>query len=367
MNNDYKNYPNPFFYPIPTEYIEKIKRPQSNFSLCFNRHVNWEEYKETNKKRKKITQELCGYANQHILFSKSELKNIQERQKNYLKEMESSGLQTIELYAKTTSPFITGLGSGHPTETGMILDRNTGVPYLPASSIKGVLRLAHAVNIANGRSAIPNNELDSYFGSTDDSTPQKGSIIFLDAYPIVPPVIKTDILNPHFSQYYEGKNQSPIEKEEPNPIQFLSVELNTVFCFRCVLSKPLSEKDKQIICEAFQTAFSAIGFGGKTSIGYGRFKSMTENEANTPSTKVTQNIPTSAISAKSAPQNSEEYLVRLLEQNKKGTWKAEMCDFPTYIGAITNSPSIREKKAGDTVKIKLLAAKEGNSIFQFIE
>lgn len=276
------------------------KQNRSNFSLCFSKLIKWERNdnsKQSNdgviKCCKNNIKELAKMAESHICHSQyisDSLNKIQERQKNYIKEMESANLQTIEIYAETASPFITGLGSGHPTETGMILDRNTGVPYLPASSIKGVLRLAHAVNIANGRSAIPNNELDIYFGSTDDSSPKKGQVIFLDAYPTEPPVIKCDIMNPHFPKYYSSKQDKrdsehnlPLENEQPIPISFLSVAIKTRFCFRGVLSplpsreKSLSQKDRQIIFEAFKTAFSVIGFGGKTSIGYGRFKIISGN------------------------------------------------------------------------------------------
>ena len=271
------------FYPIPTTYINQIKNQQANFSLCFNRMVNWKCNDLSVKKDETNADSLAVIEIQNIEFTKNDLKKIQERQKSYIREMESTKTQTIEIYAKTVSPFISGLGSGHPTETGMILDRNTGVPYLPASSVKGVLRLAHAVNIANGRLEVPSEELNTYFGSMDETKAKQGQIIFLDAYPVVPPVIKSDIMNPHFSKYYEGKNNMPLEKENPTPVKFLSVVENTVFCFRCVLfslkDTPIIPEDKQVIYKAFETAFTTIGFGGKTSIGYGRFKIITEEES----------------------------------------------------------------------------------------
>ncbi len=362
----------PIFYPIPATYINQIKNQQANFSLCFNRMVSWKCNDSSVKKDETNADSLAGIAIQHIAFAENDLKKIQERQKSYIREMESTKTQTIEIYAETISPFISGLGSGHPTETGMILDRNTGVPYLPASSVKGVLRLAHAVNIANGRVEVPSEELNTYFGSMDETKAKQGQIIFLDAYPVVPPVIKIDIMNPHFPEYYKGKNNMPLEKENPTPVKFLSVVENTVFCFRCVFfslkDTPIIPKDKQVIYKAFETAFTTIGFGGKTSIGYGRFKIITEEESQNIIMKSSNKKQINGSTfLKQNPKNGEKYSVRLLDQNKKGTWKVEMCDFAGFSGSISNSSMMSGKKIGDIVTVKLTSAKDENSIFLYIQ
>lgn len=360
------------FHPIPATYINQIKNQHANFSLCFNRMVNWKCNDSSVKKDETNADTLAGIAIQHIAFAENDLKKIQERQKSYIREMESTKTQTIEIYAETVSPFISGLGSGHPTETGMILDRNTGVPYLPASSIKGVLRLAYAVNMANGRKEIPSKELNTYFGSMDDTDVKQGQIVFLDAYPVNPPNIKVDIMNPHFSKYYKGENNMPLEKENLTPVKFLSVVENTVFCFRCVFfslkDTPIIPEDKQVIYKAFETAFTTIGFGGKTSIGYGRFKIITEEESQNIIMKSSNKKQINGSTfLKQNPKNGEKYSVRLLDQNKKGTWKVEMCDFAGFSGSISNSSMMSGKKIGDIVTVKLTSAKDENSIFLYIQ
>lgn len=40
----------------------------------------------------------------------------------------------------TTGPFITGMGLSHPVENGFLWHHTLGVPYLPGSSIKGMIR-----------------------------------------------------------------------------------------------------------------------------------------------------------------------------------------------------------------------------------
>lgn len=204
-----------------------------------------------------------------FLLKESEtlLEGIHKKQGDYLNSF-SDSKEKGEIKAKLVSPFITGLGAGHPTETGMILDRNTGVPYIPASTIKGVLRTAYAVSIAdeNGIAIVDDAELDKIFGGENNSS----KIVFLDAYPEKIPTIQSDIMNPHFNKYYNGENKVPLENEKPVPIKFLSVKPGCNFVFRYIIKdNSITETD---VDSWFQTAFEKIGFGGKTAIGYGRFK-----------------------------------------------------------------------------------------------
>ncbi len=115
----------------------------------------------------------------------------------------------------------------------------------------------------------------------------RGQLVFLDAFPESVPSLKADIMNPHFHKYY-GENQPPVDCEDPIPVKFLSVEPGTVFVFR-VLAAPLAvpreqepepverefgPEDEARVRAMFYTAFDEVGFGGKTSVGYGRFIPM---------------------------------------------------------------------------------------------
>jgi hypothetical protein len=414
------------FYPIPQHTAALLNSsPQANFSLCFPRLVQWiksgnsikKTETDTNQKIPGSIEQLCYIANEKMSYAQAVLDRYHEQQKAYIELLKKRKLQTLTLYAQLSAPFITGLGSGHPTETGMVLDRNTGVPYLPASSIKGVLRLAYAVSIAKGRSEVPESELERYFGSSDSTEGRRGQVVFLDAYPLKVPQVKVDIMNPHFQPYYAENNAEnnatsqssgpakepiPLETNAPVPIKFLSVnDTNTIFVFR-VFFLPLAEKkktlnenvsgegtactlpftaeDKKALYNAFDIAFTVIGFGGKTAIGYGRFNKRTKDVAEkmcSASTAAPSKTTTSvslhtvnqsgiAATAQNTPKNSALYKAKLIEQNKKGTWKAELCDFPDYVGAITDSVAkIPNGVIGGFVMVKVTAAKQGNSIFSY--
>lgn len=54
----------------------------------------------------------------------------------------SLGDACLSVEAKTSSPFMTGLGMEHPLENGFAFISPYGIPYLPGSGVKGVLRRA---------------------------------------------------------------------------------------------------------------------------------------------------------------------------------------------------------------------------------
>lgn len=299
---------NSSFKTIPSYQEILLKKGNSvNFSLYFSRMVSWGwEYgngdlqKYTGKERKldehgaiikdkkgipkwekqndDYIEELLNAGNKLLRQSSSLLSIVHRRQKKYIDSLEGAGITTVKVEAKTISPFITGLGSGHPTETGMILDRNLGIPYIPASSVKGVLRLACAINIARDNNSnevdLDNKTLVKYFGSENDSNPKRGQLVILDVYPKTISELKIDIMNPHNQNYYSGKNKQPVETESPNPIKFLTVPKGTEFVFNFAYI-PLKEGnlcDEKELNDIVDTAFETVGFGGKTAIGYGRFK-----------------------------------------------------------------------------------------------
>ena len=284
---------------------------------------------------------------------------------SYIQEAKSNGYIVYEKTMYTKTPFISGLGSGHPTETGMILDRNLGVPYIPASSVKGVCRLAYAINnVEPGNSTIDDSIFEKYFGSTSDKNPKRGKVIFLDVYPSEKPELKLDIMNPHFQKYYNGDkdNTKPLENEEPVPINFLVVSEGCGFTFRCLYKLSENEKKEGIekdIEAFFETAFTEVGFGGKTAVGYGRF----QNEKIQKRPQIQQQRSYSGdlkeALSKTYKSNEEllfkgkEYEVSLLKPKKEGKkWRGS---YPNVIKPIVlNKKEIPGKSEGDKIKCRIV-------------
>jgi CRISPR-associated protein Cmr6 len=202
----------------------------------------------------------------------------------------SSGL-ALEAFA--TSPFTTGLGNEHPLENGFAFLNPYGLPYLPGSGVKGVMRQA-ARELASGEwgeshgwnpAAI--TALFGREGQNGDTEHLRGALTFWDVIPqINGHALQVEIMTPHQSHYYQqnldrktGSSTTPHDSGQPIPISFLTVPPGSGFTFhvQCDLallgrSAPeLAENEqwKQLLATAFEHAFEWCGFGAKTAVGYG--------------------------------------------------------------------------------------------------
>lgn len=215
-----------------------------------------------------------------------------------LKEL---GYELSVLEARLETPLILGLGDEHPTEKGFRFDWNLGIPFIPASSLKGVVRLAWLVNHLNQleqedaeafAAKLTNEKLEEakrlpldalcLFGCGGDNS-HRGRVIFLDAYPKTLPRLKAEIMTCHYRDYYEGK-RGPTEDQQPNPQKFWAVDPYVdedqkqplTFVFRLLLAPEVAQNAarKESLLQALQAALKEHGLGAKTAIGHGRFQEV---------------------------------------------------------------------------------------------
>ncbi|WHZ09642.1 MAG: CRISPR-associated protein, Csm5 family [Burkholderiaceae bacterium] len=210
---------------------------------------------------------------------------------------------TLDVIA--TAPFTTGLGNEHPLENGFAFLNPYGLPYLPGSGIKGVLRRA-ARELSGGEwgdthgwsdeaihllGRIELSTIDVLFGretEDGDSEHVRGALSFWDAIPQIPgDSLAVDVMTPHQSHYYQPQRKerksrdstSPHDSGAPNPISFLTVPPGTGFAFHVVcdlahltrLAPDLAHEQRwqTLLAAAFEHAFEWLGFGAKTAVGYG--------------------------------------------------------------------------------------------------
>lgn len=200
------------------------------------------------------------------------------------KALRTIGAKATERVSR--SRLVIGLGLPHPTETGLLLDRLTGCPYIPGSSLKGVLRVA-AQRVADGELVLDDatdrelwtrKTLEQLFGPPSDSEVRaKGELIVYDAFPDVWPELEVDVLTPHYQPYYgdDGSAEPPVlpnDWHNPNPVSFLTVSPGTPFTFWLGHSKGTEgEEDLDRVANLLKAALEHLGIGGKTSAGYGVF------------------------------------------------------------------------------------------------
>lgn len=224
------------------------------------------------------------------------------------------------LDALAVAPFTTGLGNEHPLENGFAFLNPYGLPYLPGSGVKGVLRQA-ARELASGewgdacgwsaakdkpllqgvggqrKPVLDKKEqpvmlsmLDVLFGretADGDKEHLRGVLTFWDVIPqIAGDRLAVEIMTPHQSHYYQHKSDNksggsttPHESGQPNPISFLTVPPGSNFAFHVQCDRArlqrvapeLAENNrwKDMLTAAFEHAFAWLGFGAKTAVGYG--------------------------------------------------------------------------------------------------
>lgn len=216
---------------------------------------------------------------------------------------------TLTLDAIATAPFTTGLGNEHPLENGFAFLNPYGLPYLPGSGVKGVLRQAareltsgdwgdpqgwdagtiHLLE-RRGHATIQLSIIDVLFGRKTpdgDGDHVRGALSFWDALPQIPgDTLAVDIMTPHQSHYYQkrqdrksGDSTSPHDSGAPNPISFLTLPPGTGFAFHVVCDQAHLERLapdlahdlrwQTLLTAAFEHAFEWLGFGAKTAVGYG--------------------------------------------------------------------------------------------------
>lgn len=204
---------------------------------------------------------------------------------------------TAEL--ETDGPFVTGMGLSHPVENGFTFHPTLGMPYLPASGIKGLLRGWVEAWMEHDEQT-KNNVIARWFGASkgnDKDMPEgAGHLIFFDALPVKPVNLGCEIMTPHMGKWYEKGGQispndyattAPADWHSPVPVAFLVVKNGTSFRFMVAprligddAADTLAKSDVILAMKELKNALEWIGAGAKTATGYGRMiDRRAENEA----------------------------------------------------------------------------------------
>lgn len=157
-------------------------------------------------------------------------------------------------------------------ESSLSFHATLGVPKIPGSALKGLLRAAF-------REDEP-EELARLFGAPDLEAPlpgqvhTRGGLVLHDALPEEGKFqLDLDVLTPHFRDYYEGEGKvPPADWLSPVPHGFLTV-VNTTFRIVVGVLPAVTEAAKTLdtVKRVLAEALVREGLGAKRSAGYGRF------------------------------------------------------------------------------------------------
>lgn len=269
--------------PLPEPLARQLRAPgNANRSLLFDRGFDGYDHEWSIPAGEK-GQYLGRFA--EGFTASADYRPFIERRTKALGE---AGARGVPLRNQTR--LVIGLGLPHPTETALLLDRLTGCPYVPGSSVKGALRAAAELaadgELDTGGGSDPGfwkEHLERLFGSAAGADLRaKGELVLYDAFPDTWPTLEVDVLTPHYKDYYgddpENPTVPPADWQDPNPVSFPTVAAATPFTFWIghTGAPPRQEGvdragDLRRAERLLRTALDWLGLGGKTSSGYGIF------------------------------------------------------------------------------------------------
>ena len=183
------------------------------------------------------------------------------------------------------------LAEGVIQNAGIALDRIFGLPFIPGSAVKGVVRAAALAEVKQNPQLLETfvrvfgtsesdykqkGELADFSCPDGASRDLKGAITFIQAAPKNDAKIVVDITTVHYPDYYRTGNSSDEKNETPKPNHFPAVERGVEFDFPILLN---GMSDDVKLLEAAEhwlnIAMERHGFGAKTAAGYGWFSDLT--------------------------------------------------------------------------------------------
>ncbi len=223
-----------------------------------------------------------------------------------------AALRAITFEGTTSGPVTLHLARASSLENaGIALHRVYGLPYLPATGLKGLAR-AYAETVwfptqfrktgdgqpdgeeESRRAEEAWRKIESVFGWSPGSDRDKssykprsiappehdasvGAVVFHDAWCTQVPRLEADILNNHHSDYYQGRSpQPPGDWDDPVPVYFLTISAGQTFQFAVSLRR--HDRETPVAVESLELArqwliggLATLGGGAKTNAGYGRF------------------------------------------------------------------------------------------------
>lgn len=243
-----------------------------NISLIFNKYLFWNE-DDNNRPTLDDRREKGFFKNEHFKIISKLINPLTSGQFKSLKSRKNSLYQSIIFNITTRTRVIVNHGGDSLLDNSIAIHPYYGFPVIPGSAIKGVTR-----HFCEEFKNLDEDIITQIFGnSPDEKESEKGSIIFLDAWPfnIINPFFEIDVFTPHYQEYYEGR-MLPTDNQNPVPVNFFAVRKGVAFEFAIAPSLKCKKEDssnlllktKNLIQEALQT----YGIGAKTGSNYGYFE-----------------------------------------------------------------------------------------------
>jgi CRISPR-associated protein Cmr6 len=195
---------------------------------------------------------------------------IARRQELQVKRRSEAGWIAERLEVAVEWRLVAGLSYGRLWDVGIQLHPLYGVPYLPASEIKGALR-SWAVEMGGDGDAL---KIENWFGSLNAAA----RVVISDAFPLAPlgKMLAEDVLNKHHAGYFEAaranKIQPPTDYDTPSPVKFITMARGVRLGFAFMVRPGDFSPSREEFVELLKSCLRHAGLGAKTRKGYGRLR-----------------------------------------------------------------------------------------------
>lgn len=168
--------------------------------------------------------------------------------------------------ARTTTQFVIGSSFGRLWDVGFQLHPLYGIPYIPASGIRGAVHhWAQDAGYGDATQWFAEEQQSRFWVS--DGFPKPGGKL-----------LREGILTKHHPGYYEEQNPTPpADYDEPVPVTFLAVPAGVEFEFIVAMGEARPGEDGDPLANAqalLSETLSLAGLGAKTRKGYGLFQKL---------------------------------------------------------------------------------------------
>lgn len=271
-----------FYHPI--EFSELFSKETQLDSDHLTYHIDYFQVKDHNVKKADFTYSLKKSLSPKLKNRKRIRAILSKKDLAFFET--GSAVRFFEAALKT--PLLIGSGNENIRETGLNIHTVYGIPFIPASSLKGLVRswAIHAFFNGSEAEAFQKEQSDpqqrerqqilmQLFGTKENQGSIQMHDTFLPDYELYP-----EIDTVHFSKYYREKGEQPPSGQEntvPIPGYYqIRMTAPAVFSLRLITTHKeqsgLKGTEQLALASTWlQTALEEFGVGAKTAVGNGRF------------------------------------------------------------------------------------------------
>lgn len=323
-----------YFHPKDTQAIIRAANDQNITHLAYRLHYGLPHELDEKKGYYKVAKRLPNVL-VHVDVQQVAKQALSQREQSFIALAHTAAVRKLK--AVPVGKIVHGLGAGHVGETSLTIHPTYGIPYIPASSLKGIVRQWWIEAYGDGKEqTIEGSEEAKFIFGTQQ---QRGCVQFYDIYLVNGLHIVPEVMTVHMKKYYEKKNM-PTDDQPPTPVSFFTVKVTDVDIYISCLH-PDRQQAEQLLKTAVQwtiRALEEIGIGSKTSSGYGYFRhvcDVTEQELLPLMKREKERIESEQLKQKQ--QKEEQYMASLSPEER----------LVKEIERLTTSDQDKQKSKGD--------------------